>query len=574
MKENKKISLERADYPEQVGVSSREVAELIKDFKESNIEVHSLMILRHGKVAFESWADPYAPDIPHAMYSVSKSFTSAAVGFAVSEGLITTETRLIDIFPEFRKDEPDANLEMLSVHHLLSMQSGKGVSVFTDKGKNQWIKDFFDAPWSFTPGDGHWEYISENQYMLCAMLTRVTGMSVIEYLTPRLFEPLGIDIPFWEHDIDGIEAGGWGLFLKTEDVAKFTLCYQQKGMFNGKQVIPAYWVHKSQKIQAENSAFNKTPDSQSGYGYCFWRCAGTNGYRADGMFSQFGIVAKDYDACLILTAGEIAEQKTRDCIWRHFPKCLIENDAEQTPEEKPSLAPLDDDLPEMPRSELEEHISGRKIKFQKNLVLSTAGFPVSMLPIPIVYMSGDRAGGITNVVFGFQEKTCTMTWDEGDEHNTIVCGMDGVARKSPMTLAGMPFTANATAAWTGENELTIHMRPLQAVCQRIIKFVFDDDDEVTFYPSSKQPITALAEYLKKDVDVFFPPFAPAQKLGTIAFEQAHRVIDIAHKGKFAREDAAEELEAADEETQANVDNKKEKWIKKEFWKERNRDEEE
>lgn len=577
MNENKKISLERAEYPEQVGVSSREIAELIKDFKESGIEAHSFMILRHGKVAFESWAEPYAPDIPHAMYSVSKSFTSAAVGFAVSEGLITTDTRLIDIFPECRKDEPDANLEMLSVHHLLSMQSGKGVSVFTDKGKNQWIKDFFDAPWSFTPGDGHWEYISENQYMLCAMLTRVTGMSVIEYLTPRLFEPLGIDIPFWEKDIDGIEAGGWGLFLKTEDLAKFTLCYQQKGMFNGKQIIPADWVHKSQKVQAENSAFNKTPDSQSGYGYCFWRCAGTNGYRADGMFSQFGIVAKDYDACFILTAGEIDEQKTRDCIWRHFPKCLIEIDSEETPEVKPALAPIEDDLPEMPRSELEAEIGGKMMKFQKNLVLTTAGFPVSMLPIPIVYMSGDRAGGITNVVFEFQQDTCTMTWDEGDEHNTIICGMDGMARKSPITLAGMPFTANSTAAWTAENELTVHMRPLQAVCQRIIRFCFEEDGDITFYPSSKQPITALAEYLKKDVDVFFPPFAPVQKIGTIAFEQAHRVIDIPHKGKFANDDIEED--DIEEDIEENIEMKdikaeKKKDKKKDKKKIRNRDKKE
>ena len=170
------------------------------------------------------------------------------------------------------------------------------------------------------------------------------------------------------------------------------------------------------------------------------------------------------------------------------------------------------------------------MKFQKNLVLSTAGFPVSMLPIPIVYMSGDRAGGITNVVFEFSKETCTMTWDEGDEHNTIVCGMDGRARKSPITLAGMPFTANATAAWTAENELTVHMRPLQAVGQRLIKFTFDDGD-VTFHPSSRPPITALAEHLKKDVDVFFPPFAPVQKLGAIAFEQAHHVIDIPHKGR-------------------------------------------
>ncbi len=572
--ENKtKISLERADYPEQVGVSSREIAELIKDFKESNIEVHSIMILRQGKVAFETWAEPYAADMPHAMYSVSKSFTSAAVGFAVSEGLITLDTRLIDIFPEYRKEEPDGNLEMLSVHHLLSMQSGKSVSVFTDKGKNQWIKDFFDAPWKFRPGDG-WEYISENQYMLCALLTRVTGMSVIEYLTPRLFEPLGIDIPFWEHDIDGIEAGGWGLFLKTEDLAKFTLCYQQRGMFNGQQIIPADWVHKSQKMQADNSAVNKTPDSQSGYGYCFWRCAGLNGYRADGMFSQFGIVAKDYDASFIITAGEINEQKVRDCIWRHFPKCLIEPDSEETPEEKPALAPLEDDLPAMQRSLLEDWLGGKKMKFSKNMFLSAAGFPASMLPMPIVYMSGDRAGGITDVVFEFFEDTCTMSWAEGDEYNTIVCGMDGKPRRSPMTLAGMPFTANATAAWTTQNELTIHMRPIEAVCQRIIKFTFDEED-VSFLPSSKPPITAIADYLKLDMDNFLPSIAPVQKMGVMAFEQAHRVIDVVHKGKFVVEEAEKdkEKEKKKEKDKEKDKEKKDKEKDKEKKKDRKKDKE-
>lgn len=561
MENKRKISLERADYPEQVGVSSREVAELIKDFKESGIEVHSIMILRHGKVAFESWADPYSADMPHAMYSVSKSFTSAAVGFAINEGLLSLDTRLIDIFPEYCEDEPDENLAILNVHHLLSMQSGKSVSVFTDKGKNQWIKDFFDAPWKFKPGEG-WEYISENQYMLCAMLTKVTGMSVIEYLTPRLFEPLGIDIPFWEHDIDGIEAGGWGLFLKTEDVAKFTLCYQQKGMFNGQQIIPADWVHKSQKIQADNSAVNKSPDSQSGYGYCFWRCAGVNGYRADGMFSQFGIVAKDYDASFIMTAGEVNEQKTRDCIWRHFPKCLIEDDSEVTPEEKPALAALDDDLPAMQRSLLEEWLHGKKMKFSKNMVLSAAGFPASMLPMPIVYMSGDRAGGITDVVFEFFEDTCTMSWVEGDEQNKIVCGMDGKPRRSPMTLAQMPFTANATAAWTTQNELTIHMRPIEAVCQRIIKFTFDDDD-VSFLPSSKPPITAIAEYLKHDIDHFLPSIAPVQKLGVKAFEQAHHVIDVVHKGKFVAEETEKKKDKEkDKEKEAEKEKKRERRIRR------------
>ena len=190
MEIKEKIRLPRADYPEQVGISSKTISELIEDFRAQNIEVHSIMILREGKVAYETWAAPYSPEYPHMMYSVSKSFTSTAVGFAIAEGLMTLETKLIDIFPEYRPKIKDENLEKLNVHHLLSMQSGKNVSVFSDKAKNHWIKDYFDSAWKFSPGDGHWQYISENQYMLCAMLTRITGMSVVEFLTPRLFEPL------------------------------------------------------------------------------------------------------------------------------------------------------------------------------------------------------------------------------------------------------------------------------------------------------------------------------------------------------------------------------------------------
>ena len=533
------IRLQRADYPEQVGISSKTISELLRDFKENDVEVHSLMILREGKVAYETWAAPYAPEYPHMMYSVSKSFTSTAVGFAIDEGLMTLETRLIDIFPEYKPKSKDENLEKLNVHHLLSMQSGKNVSVFSDKAKNHWIKDFFDVSWKFTPGDGHWQYISENQYMLCAMLTRITGMSVVEYLTPRLFEPLGIDVPFWEHDIDGIEAGGWGLYLKTEDLAKFMLCYQQKGKFNGKQVIPEKWTKLAQKVHANNSPFTKVIDSQCGYGYCFWRCGGINGYRADGMFSQFGIISNDDDIIFVITAGEINEQKTRDCIWRHFNKLIIENDGEPTPDVKPELAALDDDLEAAERSPIEKEIEGRTIYLQRNLVLNAAGFPLGMLPIPIVYMSGDRAGNMDNVVLNFNDDNCTMTWDEGDEHNTIICGMDGKARTSPITLAGMSFTAFSTAAWIDEKTLEIHMRPVGGVCMRIIKLSFNGN-LVKLYPSSQMTMTDMAENLALDVDTFFPPIL--HRFGLVAFDQLPGIIDAPIHGRL------ENVKPADQES--------------------------
>ncbi len=528
-----KIRLERADYPEQVGVSSKEMEALIADFKQNNIEIHSIMVMNHGKVAFETWANPYSPDIPHAMYSVSKTFTSAAIGFAVNEGLISTDTKLIEIFPEFMPEKRDDKLEKLTIHALLTMQSGKNVSVFSDKTKGNWEKDFFGAPWAFTPCDGHWQYISENQYMLCSVIHRVTGMSVTEYLTPRLFEPLGIDVPAWERSPEGIEAGGWGLFIKTEDLAKFVTCYQHNGVFNGKQVIPEEWVRLTRRRHADNSTVNKSPDTQCGYGYCVWHCAGASAYRMDGMFSQFGIIFKDRDASVIITGGEIDEQKTRDAIWRHVPKCFIEPDSEPKADHEIALAPLDDILPAGERSELEKQIAGKNITFRKNLILEASGFPVSMLPIPVVYMSADKAGNITNVKFEFGENECTMTWDEGNEHNTIICGMDGKYRTAPIHLAKMDFTAYSTAAWKDEHTLVINMRPIESVCRRTIEFRFGEDDHsVSFKPSSQQSINAMAENLALDVDSYFP--GVLQKLGLVAFDQLPKIIDAVHKGSIEK----------------------------------------
>ena len=124
--------LKRASSPEEVGVSSAAIKDIIEDFKEHNVEVHSLMILRHGKVAFESWAYPFTPEMPHIMYSVSKSFTSTAIGFAIEEGLLTLDTKVVDLFPEYN-DEDDEKLQKLNVFHLLTMTAGKMVSPLADK---------------------------------------------------------------------------------------------------------------------------------------------------------------------------------------------------------------------------------------------------------------------------------------------------------------------------------------------------------------------------------------------------------------------------------------------------------
>ncbi|MEI6577991.1 MAG: serine hydrolase [Eubacteriales bacterium] len=528
----KKISIERANFPEEAGVSSNVVADFIEDLKKSNIETHSIMILRHGKVAFESWSEPYEPDIPHTMYSVSKSFTSTAIGFAIEESLLSLQTRVIDMFPEFKPKKKDENLEKLTVFHLLTMTAGKNVSLLADKTKNRWIQDFFDAKWAFAPGES-WFYISENTYILSEILTRVTRMSLTEYLTPRLYEPLGFGrVPFWEKNGNGVEAGGWGLFITTEELAKFMLCYSQGGVFNGKQVIPAKWARDAVEKQVENHQYTELANT-SGYGYCIWRNPMDDSYRADGFFSQFGAVFEKYDALLVMTAAEIDEEKSRDCIWRHFPKAFFDERTESNiitaPEVKPALKPLPD-LPALPRSGLETKISGKTLKIKTNRFLHLMGFPMSMLNLAVIYMSAEKAGNIDDVKFEFSENECSMSWGEGKYKNTIICGMDGKTRKSQIRLAGFDLTASSTAAWESENTLNVWMRPLESLGQRRMRFVFNGKN-VKIYPSSCPDTQEMLNSLSDGVGLFIKLPALVVILKA-ALQRAGRIIEPKHRGRI------------------------------------------
>ena len=478
----KSKNLQSVKFPEKLGVSSKAIEEMINELKENKIEYHSLMILRHGKIAFEGHRYPFGRDVPHAMYSVSKSFVSVAIGFAIDEGLISYDTKVIDIFPAYRLMKQDEKIEKLTVYHLLTMTSGKDVSVFSDKTSYYWVKDFFASKWYAEPGQ-KWKYISENTYMCAAIIQKVTGMGVREYLKPRLFEPLGFDrMPQWETDREGLEAGGWGLYITPLELAKFTLCMQQGGMYAGKQVIPQWYAEDAVKLHTTCKQ-NKDADSSSGYGLFFWMSSVPNCPRADGMFSQFGIMFKDYDACLIFTGSEVAEQKVKRIIFKHFPKGFVEETDEKSEEEyKFDFSPMYV-LPENKRSVMEKFIEGKKIKFMKNPVLNAAGFPVSVLSFPAVYMSADKCGNINDVVFEFLEDECVFSWTEGEVRNTIHCGMDGKARESKMHLMGIDFTAYSTAAWSFDGALELLIRPIETINARMLRFEFKGKN-VTVYPDT------------------------------------------------------------------------------------------
>lgn len=520
-------SIPRAEMPAEVGVSSKIVKEFLNDAVEKGYEYHSLMVIRHGKVAIEWYNEPYNKDTPQSVYSISKSFTSTAIGFAISEGLISLDTKLIDLFPEYPPKKPDERFEKLTIRNLLRMSSGKQPSFLSDKSKIDWIEDYINSPWVFEPGE-KFLYINENIFMLSAVINRVTGMSMREYLTPRLFEPLGIDFPFWETDRNGVEAGGWGLYLKTEDIAKLTLCYLQKGMYNGVQVIPENWTVEATKKQIDNNQNRPGTDASFGYGYCFWKNSiDETSFRADGMFSQFGIGIPEYDAAVIVTSAVTDETGCLDFLFKYFPRAFEEANEEEQQIENTKVEPL---FPS-DRPSTEQTINNRYIKFRKKLLLNLIGFQLSVLPMAVTYMLTDKPGNIDMVKFDFDEKECRMKWSEGLETNTIILGLDGHYRYSKITLGNIDFTVCANAMWLDDESMLVTIRPIQTVAKRNLIFEFRPKDKVIMIPSSSP---SGAEILN-NLGGFFEQMIPNKtilKIFNTVMSFGPRLMEPKHYGKF------------------------------------------
>ncbi len=308
--------------PEAEGISSRAILDFVEALDhEMPDQIHSMMLRRHGKVVAQGWWAPYKAEYPHMLYSLSKSFTSTAIGMAVDEGLISLDDPVISFFPEDAPAEPGENLKAMRIRDLLRMNTGHQWEPGDMREGDNWAKGFLAAEVQFKPGT-HFVYNSSATYMLSAIIQKVSGMTLLEYLKPRLFEPLGIENPSWETNPEGINTGGWGLAITTEDISKFGQLYLQKGMWNGKQLVSEAWVDEATKLQSSNGS-NPESDWDQGYGYQFWQCR-PGFYRGDGAFGQFCIVMPDQDAVLAITSGTGDMQKVMNLAWKHLLPAMKE----------------------------------------------------------------------------------------------------------------------------------------------------------------------------------------------------------------------------------------------------------
>ncbi len=307
--------------PNEQGVSEIAITAFQKALENTEATLRGYVFLRHGKVVAEHYWAPYQREDKNWVYSVSKSFSMTAVGFAFDAGLIDIEAPVLSYFPEYTPEQPEANLTAMRVKHLLAMNTGhQNDTTFAVLGNmyGDWVQNFLKIPVENAPGT-HFVYNTAASYMLSALVQRVTGETVIDYLRPRLFEPLGFGDVAGDLNPQGVFTGGWGFLVGVEDLAKLGLLYLNKGLYEGKRVLSERWVELATYPHSDNATGreNESPDWRQGYGFQLWRCQ-HGCYRADGAMGQYCVVFPEQDAVLALMSEIHNMQKILDCAWEHL----------------------------------------------------------------------------------------------------------------------------------------------------------------------------------------------------------------------------------------------------------------
>ncbi|ULL17078.1 class C beta-lactamase-related serine hydrolase [Paenibacillus sp. H1-7] len=424
--------------PEEAGVSPSAISSFLKEAQSSNIGLHSFLLLRHGHVAAEACWAPYNPDYPRMMFSLSKSFTSTAVGFAVAEGLLSVDDPVISFFPD-KHPIDDEHLKAMRVRHLLTMSTGHAKDTTGQLHKHpdkDWVQAFLELPVEHKPGT-HFVYNSGATYMLSAIVQTITGQTLVDYLQPRLFEPLGIQGAKWDSCPRNINTGGWGLKIKPADIALFGQMYLQKGMWNGTQVVPEAWVDEATSFQVSNGE-DPGSDWKQGYGYQFWRCR-HGAYRGDGAFGQFCLVMPEQDTVIAITSGVKNMQSVLNLVWEH----LLPGISEQP-------LPLD----EVQYDELQDAIASLgyaplAAEFTSSEAESITGNR---------YIMEDNELKLQSASFRFEEAVCTFDFQlEPLGNGQIQCGIGSWIESTTIPIGGMSGVA-ASGKWSDDSTFVMEWR--------------------------------------------------------------------------------------------------------------------
>jgi CubicO group peptidase (beta-lactamase class C family) len=402
------------------------------------VELHSLMVLRHGRVVAEGWWAPHTPERTRLLYSLSKSFTSTALAFAISEGLVQLDDTAISHFPEFGDQITDPRSRAITLRDLASMAAGHDHDMWPEAralDPEEPVRGFLRLPPDRPPGT-LFAYSQPCTYTLAAIIQRRAGMRLSDYLSPRLFEPLGIGEVGWQCWPPGRELGFSGLFARTEDVAKLGQLFLQRGRWGERQLVPEGYVDEATSRRVANPA-EENLDWRQGYGYQFWMSR--HGFRGDGAFGQFCLVLPEQDSVVAMTGGTEAMQAVLDHVWDRL-------------------------LPGLGASEVVEGAQEDLEQRLRNLSLAPAGglqAPASWedwASARFVVGSGsddDSASGLTSVAVARTDRGLQVTIEEPDDTLTFEAGVGDWAVSEPADAHADVVPVAASAGWLSDGTLEI-----------------------------------------------------------------------------------------------------------------------
>jgi CubicO group peptidase (beta-lactamase class C family) len=394
--------------PEAQGLSSESVLALVNALDAGVHEIHSLVLLRHGQIVAEGFWAPYSADDIQVLYSGSKSFNATAIGFLVQEGALSVDDLVLSKFPDLAPAQPDPNMAAMRIVDLLTMSTGHAADTIDRlraAPNNEWTRAFLATAVENPPGSP-FIYNSGAAYMLSAIVQRVSGMTVEEYLTPRLFVPLGIQKHLWGLSPEGVNLGDGGLAVRTEDFAKLGQLYLQNGSWNGQPVLAPEWVTAA--TSREVSTGNNDGNWSFGYGYQFWRSR--VGYRADGSLGQYSFVLPEQDMVLAITSGTDNSSGTNNLmniVFSTLPAVQAEA------------------LPENPGSQ--QALLDRLSSLSLALPTGTASSPMAS-QVSGDYVAAANSQGITALSFDFAAATPLVTITDADGPHVIPVGAGQWAR--------------------------------------------------------------------------------------------------------------------------------------------------
>lgn len=454
--------------PESVGIPSGAVLDMLDELYRQGIEMHAFMLLRHGKVCAEgSWA-PYRPDTPHIMFSFSKSLTSTAIGFAVQEGLLSLDDRLIDIFPEKAPAQPSENLKKCQVRHLLMMGCGHETEIeWASGGDADWITTFLHHPFVYEPG-AHFMYNTAGTNLLSAILTQKTGQTLTQFLKGRLFDPLGMGDIRCQPLPDGTEMGGAGMSITIEDMARFAQFVANRGSWEGRQLLNPQWFDLATAKQISNAGagWGGDPDWQVGYGFQFWRCAPEGVFRGDGAYGQYGIVMTKQDAVLVIHSASMKLQAVLTSVWEKLLPQIAENALPENPREQHMLQKR------LERLELNTVLGMRNPGAEASLD-GAVYRPTAPLPGIRDIVGGPgcfepEGGNLESISFKFANGQAALVCTESSGVTEIDLGMEG--HFATTMVGGVPFGANS--AWRAHDTLEIQLRNTRMAAGKRFLFTF------------------------------------------------------------------------------------------------------